>query len=102
MVHFTKNRFPVFESVVNISHDKITKSFIEGGFHMRRKSITILYMSLMTCMLFLCLKTTTVFAGQADDADITEIYEYKNDTGVNISYVLDSDKTMILRTSEKM
>lgn len=55
----------------------------------------------MTCMLFLCLKTTTVFAEQADDADITEIYEYKNDTGVNISYVLDSDKTMILSTSEK-
>lgn len=58
-------------------------------------------MLLMTCMLFLCLKTTTVLAGQTDDADITEVYENKDDTAVNISYVLESSKTMILRTSEK-
>ena len=54
------------------------------------------------CILFSCAKTTTIKAQEekVTTADISQIFQHKNNNEIVISYILEAEKELIVKTSE--
>jgi len=70
---------------------------------MRRNYISLLCL-LTTCILTICLQTTTAKAeaiiDKTSNVDIAQLYEHKDNTELILSYVLENKKQITLKTSE--
>ena len=67
---------------------------------MKRKKILLCILFL--CILFSCAKTTTIKAQEEKltTADISQIFQHKNNNEIVISYILEAEKELIFKTSE--